>query len=79
MEDGIFWLSSIIGRTPKLVSDELDVNTVYYLENLIRRYALTNRSKIKKTRKTKDAVIATLNFLVERGSITGYLLREDIL
>ncbi|HOT99033.1 MAG TPA: hypothetical protein PKZ83_18070, partial [bacterium] len=79
LEDGISWLSDIIRRTPKLVSEELDADTIYYLENLIRRYALTNRSKIKKTIKIKDAVIVILNFLVERGSITGYLLREDIL
>jgi len=79
LEDGVSWLSDIIRRTPKLVSEELDADTVYYLENLIRRYALTNRSKIKKTIKIKDAAIVILNFLVERGSITGYLLREDIL
>jgi hypothetical protein len=79
LEDGISWLSDIIQRTPKLVSDKLEVNTVYYLENLIRKYVLTNRSKIKRTVKIKDAVMVILNFLVERGSITGYLLREDIL
>jgi hypothetical protein len=79
LEDGISWLSDIIQRTPKLVSDKLEVNTVYYLENLIRKYVLTNRSKIKRTVKIKDAVMVILNFLVERGSVTGYLLREDIL
>ncbi len=79
LEDGIFWLSDIMQRTPNLVSEELEVNTVYYLENLIRKYVLTNRSKIKRTIKIKGAVMMILNFLVERGSVTGYLLREDIL
>lgn len=79
LEDGIFWLSEIIRRSPNLVSDELETNTIFYLENLTRRYVLTNRNKIKKTKRIKDAVVVILNFLVERGSITGYLLREDIL
>ncbi|HRY62916.1 MAG TPA: hypothetical protein P5056_04075, partial [Candidatus Paceibacterota bacterium] len=79
LEDGIFWLCNIIQRTPTLVSDKLAVDTIYYLENLIRKYVLTNRPKIKRTLKVKDAFMVLLNFLIERGSVTGYLLREDIL
>ncbi len=79
LEDGVFWLSDIIQRTPTLISADLSADTIYYLENLIRRYVLTRRPKIKKTKRNKDAVVVILNFLVERGSITGYLLREDVL
>ena len=79
IEDGIIWLSNILQKNSQLISDELETNTIYYIENLIRKYVLINRHKIKTSRQIKIHVIVILNFLVERGSITGYLLREDIL
>lgn len=79
LEDGLFWISGILERNPNLISDKLDTNTVYYIENVVRKYVVTDRQRIKRTKKIKDAVLIILNFLVEGGSITGYLLREDIL
>lgn len=79
IEDGIAWLSGMIDKNRKLLSDELEVNTIYYIENLVRKYILSNRRKIKMTLQIKKQVIIILNFLVERGSATGYLLRENIL
>lgn len=78
-EEGISWISGIFERNPNLTSAKLETNTVYYIENVVRRYVITNRQRIKRTKKIKDAVLVILNFLVEQGSITGYLLREDIL
>lgn len=79
IDEGIIWISNILQKNKKLISEELQTNTVYYIENIMRRYILTNRHKIKTTLQTKNQIIVILNFLVERGSITGYLLREDIL
>lgn len=79
IEDGITWISNILQKNSQLISEELETNTIYYIENIIRRYILTNRHKIKTTWQIKKQVIVILNFLLERGSITGYLLREDIL
>ena len=62
-----------------LLYGELEENTVYYLENIVRRYILTTRKKIKMNRKVKDNVVEILYFLIEQGSVTGYLLREDVL
>ena len=45
--EGISWISNILEKTPDLARKELEVNTVYYLENLIRSYILKNRQKIK--------------------------------
>ncbi len=69
----------MLQKNQNLFSEELEINTVYYLENLIRKYVLTNRLKIKTTIQIKTQVVTILNFLVEKGSITGYLLRENIL
>lgn len=79
LEDGIFWLSNIIEKNNNLLSEELEINTIYYIENIMRKYLLTNRQKIRTTLQTKKAVVNILNFLVERGSATGYLLRENII
>jgi len=78
-EDGIAWISEIIERTPGLSTRELEVSTIYYLENLVRNYLLQNRYKVRTTAKIQHQILAVLNFLLEKGSATAYLLREDIL
>ena len=79
IDDGIEWLSSIFQNNKNLFSDELEINTLYYLENIIRRYIFTNRYKIRTTFQLREKILIILDFLVERGSVTGYMLREDIL
>lgn len=77
--DGIFWLSGIIEKSAELAAAELETNTVYYLENLVRSYVLRNRHKVRTAPQIRTAVIVILNFLMEKGSVTAYLVREDIL
>jgi hypothetical protein len=79
LEDGISWLNTMIQNNKALSTEELDTNTIYYVENLVRRYILKNRQKIKATIQIRNQIITILNFLVEEGSSTGYLLREIIL
>lgn len=79
MEDGVLWISNILQKNKTLSTEELEINTIYYIENLVRRYILNNRQKVLKSTQIKKQVIVILNFLLERGSVTGYLLREDIL
>ena len=68
IEDGIDWLSQMIDKNPNLLSDELEVNTIYYIENIVRKYISLNRRKIKMTLQIKKQIVLILNFLVERGS-----------
>lgn len=79
VEDGILWISDILIKHAQLLTEELERDTVYYLENLVRKYILTNRKKIKTTTQLKSQVTVILNFLVAKGSVAGYLLREDVL
>lgn len=79
IEDGIVWISNILQNNANLLSKELETNTIFYLENIVRRYILTNRQKIKTSIQIKNQVIVILNFLAEKGSVMGYLLRENIL
>jgi hypothetical protein len=66
-------------KNNQLTPEELEIDTIYYIENFIRRYILTHRQSIKKSLQIKNQVVVILNFLVEKGSVTGYLLRENIL
>ncbi len=79
IEDGISWMSNILEKNTQLISQDLEINTIYYIENALRRYLLTERQRIRASFQLKNQVIIILNFLVERGSVTAYLLREDIL
>jgi hypothetical protein len=79
VDDGIGWISGIIERTPDLSSKELEINTVYYLENLVRGYVLQSRYKVRTVPLVHHQILTILNFLLEKGSATAYLLREEIL
>jgi hypothetical protein len=77
--DGIFWVSEILERGVNLADEKLETDTIYYLENLVRGFVLRNRHKVRTTPQIKAAILVILNFLVEQGSVTAYLVREDVL
>jgi len=79
VDQGITWIHSIVEKIKEQPDVKLETNTIYYVENFMRRYILLNRRAVKTSRQIKDMVIDILTYLIERGSITGYLLREDIL
>ncbi|QRM89528.1 AAA family ATPase [Lacinutrix sp. WUR7] len=76
IEEGVFWISDLVrGNEHK----KLGVNTVYYTAQLVRKYIYLNRTKVKHEIKTKTEILIILNFLISKGSVNAYLLREDIL
>lgn len=78
-DEGIDWIHTIVSNNKSLNLKDLESNTLYYLENFLRKYIFINRQKIKEEVKLKNRVIPILDFMIERGSIHGYLLREGIL
>jgi len=79
IDDGIVWLSSMLEKNKNLKTEDLEVNTVYYMENLVRGYAFHKRTEIKTNQELKKKMITILDFLIEKASVTAYLIREDIL
>jgi len=79
INDGIIWISNILKKNNELAEKKFETDTIYYIENFIRRYIYINRKKIKKTKKLKNMVLIILDFLIKKESVTGYMLREDIL
>lgn len=79
IDDGITWISDMIKNNSNLQTEDLEVNTVYYLENIVRRFVLSNRQKIRSSVTLKNRLLIILDFLIQKGSVTAYLTREDIL
>ncbi|WP_339259802.1 AVAST type 4 anti-phage nuclease Avs4 [Lysinibacillus sp. FSL K6-3209] len=79
INDGISWISRMLLENQSIWSAELEDCTVYYLENVIKRYIHINRENIRREVRLKGEVIIVLDFLVEKGSVPGYMLRESIL
>lgn len=78
IDDGVYWIYKILDKNKDYISKKLETNTVYYIENFIRLYIFQNREKIKKTPTLKSKLIVILDFLIEKGSVIGYMLRENI-
>ena len=79
INDGIIWISDIIEKNKDLAKKELESNTIYYIENIVRIYIYKNRENIKKTIGLKQKILIILDFLIEKGSVVGYMLRESII
>lgn len=77
--EGIDWIYTIVSNNKSLNLDDLESNTLYYLEKFLRKYIFINRQTIKQEIRLKNKIIPILDFIIERGSIHGYLLRESIL
>jgi hypothetical protein len=78
VDSGILWLYTITAKNKNLETEALETNTVYYLEKISRKYIYLNRYKIKRDSILRSKIINILDFMVTKGSVQGYLLREDI-
>lgn len=79
VDDGIVWISDMLEKNTGLRSEDLEINTLYYMENLVRNYTFNNRHKVKTDPVFKKKMLTILDFLIEKASVTAYLIREDIL
>ncbi|EPN9321303.1 hypothetical protein ACT4T3_002663 [Acinetobacter baumannii] len=78
-EESIYWLANSIKNHEVKISKHRDFKElIVSLENLLKKFSLRNKERIKTTIRLKKAVIVLLNFLVTQESMTGYMLREEI-
>ncbi|KJS46398.1 MAG: ATPase family protein associated with various cellular activities (AAA) [Peptococcaceae bacterium BRH_c23] len=77
--DGVLWISRMLVNNKNLWSCEFEENTIYYLENVVKKYIFLNRERIRKTKQLKQEILVILDFLIEKTSVIGYMLRENIL
>ena len=77
LHDGIDWLFHILSNKD-FQEKKIDDNTVYYLENIIRKFIFKEKEKIKKSQQLKISVLAILDYLISKQSAIAYMLRETI-
>lgn len=78
-DQGIDWISSITSNNYDLKLGDVESDTLFNLESYLRQYLFLNRQRIKQDVRLKTKIINILDFMVERGSVHGYLLRESVL
>ncbi|NOX64602.1 MAG: ATP-binding protein [Chlorobi bacterium] len=78
IDDGVIWISNILKKNRNLANERLERDTILYIENLVKRYIYNNREKVKKTKELKTMILIILDFIIEKGSVVGYILRESI-
>lgn len=76
---GIDWIHTIASNNHDLKLGNVESDTLFNLENYLRQYIFLNRQNIKQNVRLKTKVINILDFMVERGSVHGYLFRESVL
>lgn len=69
----------IIESNPMLNLGHREQSTILYMERIFRQYIGDNKMSIKRNVELKKKLIPILTFMLERGSVHGYLLRENIL
>lgn len=79
LNDGIAWIANMLRKNINLSKDKLEDDTTYYIKILIRKYIFESSQQIKREKKIKEDVLEILNFLIEKGSALGYMLREKIM
>lgn len=79
LNDGMFWVSYMLKNNAELLKAKLVTNTIYYIEHLARKFIYNNREDIRRNSRSKKDVLVILDFLIEKGSVVGYMLRESIL
>lgn len=79
IDEGINWIYNIVSRNPSLNLDDLESNSLFYLEKLMRKFIYSNKYKIKQEVRLKSKIISILDFMIERGSAHAYHQREVIM
>lgn len=77
-EKAITWIYEIISNQEHLWKVELLTNTIYYLENYMKIYCDYYMKEIKTDFNTKKKVIKVLDFMVEKESSIGFMLRDEL-
>ncbi len=78
MSQGVHWIATILEANGELSKKDLDDNTVYYLNSYIRKYLYRERAEVRRSPELMSATLVILDFLIEQGEVSGYLMRESI-
>lgn len=75
---GVDWIAKIIKTNCDLSKSDIDDNTIYYLNAYMRNFLYRERSKVRRSPELMSNTLIILDFLIEQGEVSGYLMRESI-
>jgi hypothetical protein len=75
---GVAWIAKIIKTKSAFSKLDFDDDTLYYLNAYMRKYLYRERSKVRRTPELMSNTLIILDFLIEQGEVSGYLMRESI-
>lgn len=78
LSEGIVWISDLLKARKTRASESPETNTVHYLETLARRYAEIERRSIRSSPEVRDRILVILDYLVGKGSVNAFLLRDQL-
>ncbi len=79
LEEGVPWISSMLLSNQEVHVNKMSANTIFCLENIVRKYVNRYREMLKTNIRKKEEVIIILNCLVEKNSEVAYMIRERLL
>lgn len=74
--EGMEWISKIVLNHSSL--NLAETNTLFYLEQVMMEYVYANKMKIRQTPALLEQVRVVLNFMVNKSSVTGFVLRDMV-
>jgi hypothetical protein len=75
---GVAWLAKIIKIKNESSKSDVDDNTLYYLNAYMRNFMYRERSKVRSSPELMSNTLVILDYLIEQGEVSGYLMRESI-
>jgi len=78
LPNGVHWIAIILENNEKLFNEDLDDNTIYYVNKYMRKYLYRERVNVRRTPDLMVKVMIVLDFLIGKGEVSGYLMRESI-
>lgn len=78
MPYGIQWIAKIIKSNSRSSKADFDDDTIYYLNTFICKYLYRERAEVRRSLELMLQTLTVLDFLIERGEVSGYLMRESI-
>lgn len=76
LTEGMAWLSGIVADHMNM--NLSGTNALFYLEQVMMEYSYSNKMQIRKNPDLHKQVRTILNFMVNKSSVTGYVLRDMV-
>ena len=75
---GVHWLAIILKENDHSKKTSPDANSIFYLNTYMRKFLNRERATVRRSPELMADTLIVLNFLIEEGEVSGYMLRESI-